>query len=270
MKKGRILPIMLAMMLAGCSATPKTGRTPTETEAPTPLPVSAGTEGWGFRRMEGARPEFTEKQKKDMNTYGCIYMGKEDEGIYLTFDEGYEVGYTESILDTLKEKGVPAAFFITGDYLEKEPELVQRMVDEGHIVGNHTQNHPSLPQVTDDAKARAELSTLADGFRELTGKEMKYFRAPKGEYNERTLALVRDMGYTDVFWSFAYQDWEQGKERGKEYAVEKVTEGLHGGIVILLHAVSSDNAEALGEIIDAARAKGLVFRSLDEYVPEGM
>ncbi len=270
MKKGRILPIMLAIMLAGCSAPPETGQVATETEGHTSMPVSAGIEGWGFRRMEGARPEFTEKQKKDMDTYGCIYMGKEDDGIYLTFDEGYEAGYTESILNTLKEKGVPAAFFITGDYLEKEPALVQRMVDEGHIVGNHTQNHPSLPTVADDNKVREELTALSDGFRALTGQEMKYFRAPKGEYNERTLALVKEMGYTDVFWSFAYQDWEQGKERGKAYALEKVTEGLHGGIVILLHAVSSDNAEALGEIIDMARAKGLVFRSLDEYVPEGM
>ena len=267
MKKGRIMPLLLAMMLTGCSAAPKTGEVPQNPPADS-VPVSAGTEGWGFRRIEGARPEFTAKQRKDMDTYGCIYMGKEDEGIYLTFDEGYEAGYTEHILDTLKEKNVPAAFFITGDYLEKEPALVKRMVEEGHIVGNHTENHPSLPTVTDDQKARAEISILSDHFKAQTGQEMKYFRAPKGEYNERTLALVRDMGYTDVFWSFAYQDWEQGKTRGKEYAVQKVTEGLHGGIVILLHAVSPDNAEALGEIIDAARAKGLVFRSLDAYVPD--
>lgn len=270
MKKIKLLPILLATMLTGCTSAPKTAEAPLETDKGVPAAATTGIEGWGFRRMEGARPEFTEKQIKDMDTYDCIYMGKEDEGIYLTFDEGYEAGYTASILDTLKEKGVPAAFFITGDYLAKEPELVKRMVEEGHIVGNHTENHPSLPTVTDDAKVRAELTTLADGFRALTGQEMKYFRAPKGEYNTRTLALVKDMGYRDVFWSFAYQDWEQGKTRGKAYAARKVTEGLHGGIVILLHAVSSDNAEALGDIIDAARAKGLIFRSLDEYVPMGI
>ncbi len=140
------------------------------------------------------------------------------------------------------------------------------MVEEGHIVGNHTVNHPSLPTVTDDKKLETELSGLDVAFMEKFGIPMRYLRPPKGEYNERTLRLTKEMGYTNVFWSFAYQDWEQDKTRGKAYAYDKVMAGLHGGAVILLHAVSADNAEALGDIIDGAREKGYVFRSLDEYV----
>ncbi len=221
--------------------------------------------GWGFRPMAGARPEFTKEQMADMETYDCIYMGKDDKSLYLTFDEGYENGYTASILDTLKEKNVPAAFFITAPYLEKETELVRRMVEEGHIVGNHTARHPSLPSVETDGAVRAELTDLADSFSEKFGQKMEYFRPPKGEYNERTLKIVKDMGYTNVFWSFAYQDWDTKAQKGAAYAHEKVMAGLHGGAVLLLHAVSADNAAALGQIIDDARQRGYTFRSLNEY-----
>ncbi len=261
--KRLLLPLTAMLFLTGCS--PEPIEIP-PAASPETTAVAAGIEGWGYRRMEGARPEFTAAQMRDMETYGCMYMGKEDEGIYLTFDEGYENGYTASILDTLREKNVKAAFFITGPYLEAHEDLVRRMVEEGHIVGNHTVNHPSLPTVTDDEKLKAELSGLSAAFFEKFGQEMRYVRPPKGEYNARTLKLTQEMGYTNVFWSFAYQDWEQNQSRGKAYAYDKVMEGVHGGIVILLHAVSKDNAEALGDIIDGAREKGYVFRSLDEYV----
>jgi len=230
--------------------------------------VAAKIEGWGFRPMQNARPEFTKEQIAAMDTYDCIYMGKEDEGIYLTFDEGYETGYTASILDTLKEKGVTAAFFITGDYLKRNEDLVRRMVEEGHIVGNHTENHPSLPTVKEDSKVQEELTVLGDTFADTFGVPMRYARPPKGEYDERTLRITKETGYTNVFWSFAYEDWLQDTVKGKEYAYNKVMAGLHGGAVILLHAVSPDNAQALGDIIDGARAQGYVFRSLDAYVAE--
>ncbi len=252
----------LVLLVTGCAAPEK----PEEKAAVES--AASGVQGWGFRPMKGARPEFTSEQIRLMDTYGCIYMGKEDEGVYLTFDEGYEAGHTASILDTLKEKGVPAAFFITKDYLDREEALVRRMVEEGHIVGNHTANHPSLPLLESDAEIEADIRELSDAFSEKFGVEMTYFRAPKGEYNERTLSVVKNLGYTDVFWSFAYQDWEQDKVRGAQYAVDKVMGGLHGGAVILLHAVSPDNADALGEIIDRAREKGYTFRSLSEYVPD--
>ncbi|MBE7062401.1 MAG: hypothetical protein E7390_01240 [Ruminococcaceae bacterium] len=255
-----ILPLAAVLFLTGCGA---------EEAVPEPTAAAAAAvEGWGYRRMENARPEFTAGQMEAMATYDCIYMGKEDEGIYLTFDEGYENGYTGAILDTLKEKEVKAAFFITGPYLEQHEDLVRRMVEEGHIVGNHTVNHPSLPTVASDTKLREELTGLTQAFQEKFGAQMRYLRPPKGEYNDRTLRMTKEMGYTNVFWSFAYQDWEQNVFRGKEYAYEKVMNGLHGGAVLLLHAVSKDNAEALGDIIDGARAKGYVFRSLDAYVRE--
>ncbi len=262
-RKGRkkcCLFLAFLLLLSGCGE----GEVATPEEPDKTVEVAAT--GWGYRPMKGARPEFTAAQIEMMDTYDCIYMGKEDEGIYLTFDEGYENGYTASILDTLQEKGVKAAFFITMPYLEKNEDLVRRMVAEGHTVGNHTVNHPSLPSVQSDEKLQAELSGLAAAFQEKFGIPMTYLRPPKGEYDERTLRITKDMGYINVFWSFAYEDWAQNESRGKAYAYDKVTGGLHGGAVLLLHAVSRDNAEALGDIIDEARARGYVFRSLDEYV----
>ena len=258
-----LLPLSAVLFLTSCTG--EKVDLPPEV-SPQIQTASAGISGWGYRKIPNGRPEFTAAQIKDMEAHNCIYMGKEDEGIYLTFDEGYENGYTARILDTLKEKNVRAAFFITGPYLRDHEALVRRMVEEGHIVGNHTENHPSLPTVTSDEKLRAEIDVLSQAFYEKFGQEMRYIRPPKGEYNARTLSLTKDMGYTNVFWSFAYEDWAQDKTRGKAYAYEKVMDGLHGGAVILLHAVSRDNAEALGDIIDGAREKGYVFRSLDEYV----
>ena len=258
-----ILPLTAALMLTACTG--KKSDLPPEVPSDVQT-ASAGISGWGFRKMPGARPEFTAGQIKDMEKYGCIYMGKEDEGIYLTFDEGYENGYTAGILDTLREKNVQAAFFITGDYLRDHEELVRRMVEEGHIVGNHTENHPSLPTVASDEKLFAETEDLSKTFKEKFGQEMRYLRPPKGEYNDRTLSFTKALGYTNVFWSFAYEDWAQDKSYGKAHAYEKVMDGLHGGAVLLLHAVSKDNAEALGDMIDGARGRGYVFRSLDAYV----
>ena len=201
--------------------------------------------GWGYRKISGARPEFTSGQVALMDKYNCIYMGSPDEKkVYLTFDEGYENGYTAEILDTLKAEGVKAAFFITGPYFDKNTDLVDRMVAEGHIVGNHTVNHPSLPSVSDE-KFEAELLDLDKKFYARYGKAMKYLRPPMGEYSERTLSLSNKLGYTNAFWSFAYRDWETDNQKGTDYAYEQVMDGIHNGIVILLHAVSVDNTRAL-------------------------
>ncbi len=256
----KILIFGMALLMAGVLFL--TGCTKKAEES---LPTAAGVQGWGYRTMPGARPEFTKEQISAMETYGCIYMGKEEKCVYLTFDEGYENGYTDDILDTLKEKNVKAAFFITMPYLKKHTDLVARMVDEGHTVGNHTVNHPSLPSLSDDEKVKEELRGLAMAFSDIFGKEMHYFRPPMGEYSDRTLRITKDMGYTNVFWSFAYADWDRNKSRGKEYAFNKVMAGLHDGAVLLLHAVSKDNAEALPDIIDGIQKQGYTFRTLDEY-----
>lgn len=225
--------------------------------------LSSSVHGWGMKKTDG-RSEFTAEQVDLCDTYNCIYMGDEKEKVlYLTFDEGYENGYTSVILDTLREKGVPAAFFVTGPYVKSEPELVRRMSREGHIVGNHTVNHPCIAQLPHSELA-AELYGLDRLVYGVCNKSCKYFRPPKGEYSTRSLAMLSDMGYTAVFWSFAYVDWNNTVTAQQAY--NAVTGGFFPGSVLLLHAVSKGNAEALGDIIDCARKQGYVFKSLDEYI----
>ena len=226
------------------------------------------TYAWGFRRMKDAvQPEFTLSYANVLKKYDGIYVGNPDEKVvYLTFDEGYENGYTPSILDTLKEKGCPATFFVTTPYVKKNVDLIQRMLNEGHIVGNHTVNHPSMPSVTDDEKLKNEVMGLHDYVKENFNYEMTYLRPPKGEYSERTVAISKDLGYTTVLWSQAYDDWDVNNQKGVEYARKMILNNLHNGAVILLHAVSKDNTEVLGEVIDEIRSRGYEIRPLDEFV----
>ncbi|MBR5535340.1 MAG: polysaccharide deacetylase family protein [Clostridia bacterium] len=224
-------------------------------------------ESWGMRRNLPDRPVFTDAQKATMDKYGCIYMGTDEQKyLYLTFDEGYENGQTGKILDTLREKNVKATFFITGDYFKSEGELIDRMVNEGHEVGNHTMSHPSVAAL-DEKKIEEELLGLDLAYYVKYKKHMKYFRPPEGVYSEKCLDVINNLGYKSVFWSFAYDDWYRDKTRGADYAYNKTIENIHPGCVILLHAVSRDNAEALGRIIDSAREAGYTFLPLDEYIP---
>lgn len=224
---------------------------------------------WGLRRMkDGVQPEFTASYVKPLKEYNGIYVGNKDEKvIYLTFDEGYENGYTGNILDTLKEKEVTATFFVTKPYAQKNQELMQRMIDEGHIIGNHTVNHPSMPEVTDNEKLKKEIMGLHDYVLEIFNYEMTFLRPPKGEYSERTVKISKDLGYVNVLWSFAYDDWDVNKQGRKDYARNLIYNNLHNGAVILLHAVSKDNAEILGEVIDEIQNRGYEIRPLDEFIP---
>lgn len=220
--------------------------------------------GWGFVRVKGAPPELPSSQAELLERYGGAYLDHSGEKtLYLTFDEGYENGFTPMILDTLQRTGTPAAFFVTGPYLEKESELIKRMIAEGHIVGNHTVHHLNLPDQPVETVA-AEITDLNDRCRELYGYEMKYMRPPEGEFSERTLAVTNDLGMHTIMWSFAYKDWDVNAQQGADHAYESVMPYLHDGAVILLHAVSSDNANALERIIESAKAEGYTFRSLDE------
>ena len=230
--------------------------------------LSNTTYAWGFRRMKDfVRPEFTASYTKVLDDYEGIYAGNsEDKIIYLTFDEGYENGYTGAILDTLKEKEVTAVFFVTMPYVKQNADLVQRMIDEGHIVGNHTVNHPSMPSVTDDEKLEKEILELHNYVKEnFGGYEMTYLRPPKGEYSERTVKISKDLGYKTVLWSSAYDDWDVNKQDRLDYARKMILNYVHNGCVMLLHAVSKDNTALLGEAIDSLRASGYEFRSLDEF-----
>ena len=225
--------------------------------------LSNKTQGWGFRRTENG-PEFTENQIRQMAENDCIYKESgEEKNIYLTFDEGYENGYTSIILDTLRKKNVPAAFFVTGPYVKSNPDLIKRMVKEGHIVGNHTVNHPSLPDIKSTEALIKELTELDRLIFGAGGGKFKYLRPPKGEYSERTLTITRDYGYTNVFWSQAYVDWNDNVD--SKTAFEKITKDLHPGCVLLLHAVSKGNADALENVINYAQKSGYTFKSLDEF-----
>ncbi len=183
--------------------------------------------------------------------------------LYLTFDCGYDNGYTEKILDTLKEKNVKAAFFCTADELKSAPEVIARMIKEGHIVGNHSTTHPSFDEISRSEMTK-EIQDCDNYLRSNFGYTSPYFRFPKGEYSECALELVGSLGYTSVFWSLSYADWDTKAQKGADYAFQKVTARLHPGAVILLHAVSSDNAGAMARIIDYAIEQGYEFKSLDD------
>ncbi len=222
-------------------------------------------EGWGFKKVKGDEPEIYNSTKELFRKYDTYYLDeRKTKTIYLTFDEGYENGYTSVILDTLKEYGVKAAFFITGSYMEREKELVDRMVNEGHIVGNHTVNHPNLPKLGSAEKMAQELNGLNEQFKAIYGFDMEYMRPPEGEYSERLLDVASTMGYKTILWSFAYKDWDPDYQRGKEFAFNEVKTYLHDGAILLLHAVSKDNTEALGDIIEYAQENGYRFGELSE------
>ena len=262
MKKLLAIITILSVVLGGCTGQDAQHTSGTKTNDYSSL--SEKCVGWGFRRTENG-PEFTQAQSEQMKAYGCIYKeNTDDKNIYLTFDEGYENGYTSVILDTLREKDVKAAFFVTGAYVKDNPELIKRMANEGHIVGNHTVNHPSLPSIKDTETLKEELLELDRLIWGICGEKTVFLRPPKGEYSERTLAITRDLGYTNVFWSQAYVDWNDNVT--SEQAFKKITADIHPGCVLLLHAVSKGNAEALGDVIEYARKEGYVFKNLNEYI----
>ena len=202
----------------------------------------------------------------DDNGYNavCYDASAEEKILYLTFDCGYENGYTAKILDTLRDKDVPAAFFCTLPQMRQNTDLIARMINEGHIVGNHSVTHPDFSGLT-RKQMYEEVKEFDDYLRAHFGYSSLYFRYPQGKYSESSLDLLNQMGYTCVFWSLAYADWDLDNQKGAAYALETVMSRLHPGAVILLHAVSPDNANALADIIDGAREKGYTFRALSDY-----
>ena len=221
--------------------------------------------GWGIKRNNNhQQPDLGKKNKSLMDQYNGICIGNNnDPFIYLTFDMGYEAGYTGKILEVLKQNNVTATFFITAHYLNTQPDLVKRMIDEGHIVGNHTVNHKSMPDCSLET-IKAEVMNLHTAIYEKFGYEMKYIRPPKGEYSERTLAYTNSLNYTTVMWSFAYDDWEESKQGREEYGKKKILENLHNGEVMLLHGTSKDNSNILSEVIQQVKKEGYEFHSLDD------
>lgn len=224
------------------------------------------TGSWGLSfRQEGA-PPIGNAGKDQLRQYQAAYIGNTNEKVlYLTFDAGYENGCTAKILDTLKEKQVPAAFFLVGNYIRQSPDLVRRMVAEGHTVGNHTMHHYDMSRLSDKAAFSKELTDLEALYKETVGQELpKYYRPPQGIYSEENLKMAQELGYKTLFWSLAYVDWNNDAQPTKEAAFAKLLPRAHNGAVVLLHSTSKTNAEILGELIDKWKEAGYRFGTLEE------
>ena len=230
------------------------------------LAETVETGAWGLSfRTEGQPPVGT-VNRSVLQGYDAAFLGNTEEKVlYLTFDAGYENGCTAQILDILKGQEVNAAFFLVGNYLEKNADLVRRMVSEGHIVGNHTMHHPDMSKISDLNAFRKELEDLEALYRQITGQEMpKYYRPPQGVYSESNLQMAKQLGYKTVFWSLAYVDWNNDSQPTAEYAFSKLLPRTHNGAVILLHSTSKTNAAILEQLIQKWKAMGYRFGTLEE------
>ena len=233
--------------------------------------VSTISDGnWGLSFQEEGQPPVANATAEELAGYNAFYADDTDEKVmYITFDAGYENGYTEKILDVLKKHQVKAAFFLVGNYIETSPELVKRMVEEGHLVGNHTYTHPDMSSISTVGSFEKELKQLEEKYREVIGKEMKkYYRPPQGKYSESNLKMASDMGYKTVFWSLAYVDWYESDQPTKEEAFEKLIPRAHPGAIVLLHSTSRTNSEILDELLTRWEDMGYEFRSVEELGQE--
>lgn len=222
--------------------------------------------GWGIKRKENhEQPDLGAYNRKTLEEFEGIGMGNsESKKIYLTFDEGYEAGYTESILQTLDECNITATFFLTAHYINTQEQLVAKMIEKGHIIGNHTVNHKSMPNLTLE-EMQKEIMDLHIVVKEKFNYEMKYLRPPMGEYSKRSLEKTKQLGYTTVMWSFAYLDYDEKKQPSVEEAREKIIDNIHSGEIMLLHGNSKTNAEVLKDVINEIKSEGYTFCSLDEF-----
>lgn len=241
---------------AGCSSDPA---------AAVAAPASA--EGnWGLSFQEDGKTPVGNATFEELAQFDAFYAEQtEEKRIYLTFDVGYENGNTASILDTLKKHNVSATFFVVGTYIESEPELVKRMTEEGHIVGNHTWHHPDMSQIATMDAFKKELVDVEDAYREVTGEEMtKFYRPPQGKYSEANLQMARDLGYKTFFWSLAYVDWYDDNQPSREEAFEKLLGRIHPGAIVLLHSTSDTNALILDKLIRKWEEMGYTIQPLTE------
>lgn len=229
--------------------------------------VTASADGnWGLSFQQEGKPPVANATADELRQYDAYYSENTQEKVlYLTFDAGYENGNTPAILDALKKHNAPATFFIVGNYLETSPDLVKRMVAEGHIVGNHTYHHPDMSKISSKESFEKELSQLETLYQETIGQPMtKFYRPPQGKYSETNLKMAKDLGYKTFFWSLAYVDWYQDKQPPKEEAFKKLLGRIHPGAVVLLHSTSSTNAAILDELLTKWEEMGYQFKSLDQ------
>lgn len=221
---------------------------------------------WGLSFQEEGMAPVANATAEYLAKYDGYYAEKTDEKVlYITFDAGYENGYTAKILDTLKKHNAKATFFLVGNYIETSPELVKRMVAEGHLVGNHTYTHPDMSEIATKDDFEKELIQLEERYKEVTGENMKkYYRPPQGKYSESNLKMAKEMGYKTIFWSLAYVDWYESDQPTKEEAFDKLIPRVHPGAIVLLHSTSKTNGDILDELLTKWEEMGYKFKSLEE------
>lgn len=261
MKKLGIVLLLVGMYFLGRAAGYLTEHVQTSANV-----LNAENWGLGFG-AEGTQPTGN-VSTETLAEYNAYYVGDDAEKvIYLTFDCGYENGNTEPILDALKKHNAQGTFFVVGHFLESAPDIVKRMVEEGHTVGNHTYNHPDMSKISDKAAFEKEMSDVETAFEELTGQEMiKYYRPPQGKYSTQNLQMAKELGYHTFFWSLAYVDWYQDKQPTKEEAFDKLVGRIHPGAIVLLHSTSSTNAQVLDELLSKWEEMGYTFKPLSDLV----
>lgn len=276
-----LIPVLCLAILCGCSANQNTDEeisdnitSSNQTESTTEnvsntAPSAQAVAGlndlstqkviWGPGNIsDHKQPNDPVLLQNKYSSFNAKWLLDDEKTVCLTFDEGYENGYTPQILDTLKEKDVKAIFFVTYDFAKDNPDLIKRMIDEGHTVGNHSYRHYTMDEVSEET-AKEEVNYLHNYIEEEFGYTMSYFRFPKGEFSEQSLGIVNNLGYKSVFWSYAYADWDVDKQPEESKAFTGICESTHPGEIILLHAVSQTNANILGKVIDDIRQQGYTF-----------
>lgn len=228
--------------------------------------IQTSADNWGLGFSKEGQPPTGTATADELKKYDAYYIGDSSKKvIYLTFDAGYENGYTAQILDALKKHNVKATFFLVGNYINNSPELVNRMIEEGHTVGNHTYSHPDMSAISSKDSFCKELQKLEAAYKEVTGQEMtKYYRPPQGKFSKKNLQMAKDMGYKTFFWSLAYVDWFNDKQPTKEEAFKKLLGRIHPGAIVLLHSTSKTNAQILDELLTKWEEMGYSFGSLQE------
>ena len=230
--------------------------------------VNGEIKDWGLSFSKQGEPPRGNADCEYLKKFNAYYLNEAGGNkIYLTFDAGFENGYTPKILDVLKKHNAPATFFVVGNYIDTSPDLIRRMVNEGHVVANHTTSHPDMSKIRDMESFKNELLTLEKKFKDLTGKDMpKIYRPPQGKFNEENLKMAKDLGYKTVFWSLAYVDWYTDNQPSRNEAMEKLVPRIHPGAIVLLHSTSGTNAEILDELLSKWEKAGYEIAPLTDLV----
>lgn len=258
----RFLLLMVTAFILGSMLGVFTGQIPRSQETSS----AAQSTGWGLSFQEEGKRPAGNASIDDLKQYNAYYASDTDQKIiYLTFDAGYENGNTPAILDALKKHQAPAVFFVVGNFIKDNPDLIRRILADDHIIGNHTMTHPDLPQISSMDAFQKELQDVEELYTSLTGEAMtKFYRPPRGIYNTENLSMAKELGYSTFFWSLAYVDWIQDQQPSREEAFQKLLTRIHPGAIILLHNTSSTNAEILDELLTKWEEMGYEFHSLKE------